>query len=78
MNSVFTGEKIVWGSTVEIKPITNTPEGRQRLRLRHKRVAKLYVKTATGIKGFYVLDKGDHWEVSDSLSFGSNTTIVKS
>lgn len=44
------------------KPILGAPEGKQRLRMRHRCEARLFVKTADGIRCFVLQDCGDHWE----------------
>jgi len=64
------GLKVIWGSEVTIKPIRNAPDGRQRLRLRRKREARLFVKTSNSIREFALKDSGDFWE--PALEIGSN------
>ena len=44
------------------KPLANFPAGRIRLRLRNTDFARVFVKTATGIRQFIVRDAGDTWE----------------
>lgn len=39
------------------------PEGKQRLRMRVKSVAYLFVKDAAGIRQFILLDEGANWKV---------------
>lgn len=63
--------KIVFG-VQEPKPIRGAPAGRQRIRMRNKSGAKLFVKTADGIRCFIIEDGGDHWFVDPKLEQGRN------
>jgi len=48
----------------EIKPLRGFPEGRVRIRLRNDDFAQAYVKTATGIRCFYLYEVDGHWQPS--------------
>ena len=63
---------LIWGVSDEIKPITDAPPGKQRIRMRRKDCAKLYVRDSKGIRSFILRDKGDHWEVDYDLGQGRN------
>jgi hypothetical protein len=60
VESIFAGIKFVIG-VPQIKPICNAPDGKQRLRLRSNAAAILRVRTAEGIREFFLADRGDHW-----------------
>ena len=63
----------VFGIPGEIKPIVGLPEGRARLRLRNEDYVQVFVKTATGIRRFYVSDVGRNWIAE--IEIESNQTI---
>ena len=60
MPLVFGETKIVWG-VQPVRPIVGAPDGKQRIRLRPKSVATLFVKTADGIRQFYLEHDGENW-----------------
>lgn len=66
--------KIIFGVR-EPKPIVGAPEGRQRIRMRNKSFAKLFVKTSNGIRCFILQDGGDHWFVTPELEQGRNVRL---
>lgn len=68
---IYRGIKVVWGVR-EPKPIVGAPEGRQRLRMRNTSFVKLFVKSATGIRCFGLIDEGDTWRVDPKLEQGRN------
>lgn len=72
MNSAFNPVKVLWGVPPEIKPIFDAPFGKQRLRLRNRSAARLFVKTPEGIRHFILVDDGDVWRVDYSLEQGMN------
>lgn len=63
------GQKIVWGVT-EPRPIVGAVPGRQRIRMRAKAAAVLFVRAEDGIRKFYLNDLGHAW--SPSLEIGRN------
>ena len=65
------GRRIVFGVRPPL-PIINAPPGRQRLKMRNKSAARLYVKTDSSIREFVLEDRGDHWFVDPKLEQGSN------
>lgn len=54
------GIRVVWGVRGP-KPIIGAPAGKQRLRMRGREPAKLFIKTSDGIRCFHIKDEGDHW-----------------
>lgn len=66
---ILRGTNIVFGVR-DPKPVVGAPEGRQRIRMRLKDAARLFVKTADGLRGFYLSDEGDSWSVRSE--FGRN------
>jgi hypothetical protein len=70
-NRPVTGINVVYG-VKPLKPIFGAPEGRQRLRMRNTSPAKLFVKTATGIRCFILEDCGDRWFCNPRLEQGCN------
>ncbi len=74
---IYRGLKIVHGVPLEIKPISGAPLGKYRLRLRAKDVAKLFVKTATGIRALLLEDKGDSWLARPDLWVSENERHVR-
>ena len=71
MPVISRGIPIVFG-VKNPKPIVGAPEGRQRLRMRNTQAAKLFVKTANGIRSFVLKEDGDHWAVALELEQGAN------
>ncbi len=67
--------RVVFGVPKEIKPIVNAPAGKQRLRLRNKCAAQLFVKTLEGIRHFVLVDDGDVWRVDYALEQGRNKRL---
>lgn len=65
------GKKVVCG-VHPLKPIIGAPEGKQRLKMRNIGVAKLFVRTPSGIRSFELEDKGDHWLCGQQLAQGLN------
>jgi hypothetical protein len=53
-------------------PIFGAPEGKQRLRMRNKHFAKLFIKTPNGIRCFILEDCGDRWFCNPKLEQGRN------
>lgn len=56
----------------EPKPITGAPHGKWRLRMRKNAIAKLFVKTADGIRSFILEDKGYSWFANPRFEQGRN------
>ena len=72
--AVVIGEpKAIFGTPSEVKPVKFLPPGKARLRLRPEDFARVFVKTDTGIRGFYLTDAGEHW--LPVFEFGINQTI---
>lgn len=69
----FGGLLGVFGIPPEIKQIVGLPPGKARLRLRCTEFAEVFVKTATGIRRFYISDVGRNWVAE--LEIDSNQTI---
>lgn len=59
---------------MEAKPMVGFPEGRARLRLRCDDAAQAFIKTAKGIRRFYIEDTGDSWVPAWEIE--SNTTVT--
>ena len=55
------------------KPLKGLPEGRARVRMRPSAFAEVFVKTASGIRRFIIVDEGDCWVAKYEL--GSNRTV---
>lgn len=53
-----------------IKPLRGFPDGRARIVIRQEDFVRVYVKTKTGIRGFYVRDVAGNWE--PFVEFGVN------
>jgi hypothetical protein len=72
------GINVVYGIR-EPKLIVGAPEGRQRLRMRNNSPAKLFVRTADGIRQFVLQDLGDRWfcycEQGRNLKFAVTATM---
>jgi len=66
------GKTIVWGVR-DLKPIRTDIVGRQRLRMRRKNEAQLFIKTATGVRGFYLREDNGHWV--PEIEFGRNVRL---
>jgi len=62
---------VIWGVKPN-RPIRGAPTGRQRLQLRRDEAAKLFIRTASGIRCFVLEDRGDHWFCNPALEQGSN------
>lgn len=62
-------KKIVSGIPAELKPVENPPEGKARFRFRPNDIGKVFYRTSTGIEKFYIIDKGEKWEL---LPMGKN------
>ena|SRR6185369_6642874 len=60
-NPIFTGARCVWGVPLFVKTIANKPPGKMRLRFRNTAFAKAYFKTESGIRCFFLEDRGDCW-----------------
>lgn len=71
MALITVGKKVVFGVR-EPKPITGAPEGRQRLRMRNTSLARLFVKTDSGIRHFILEDKEDTWFCNPQMEQGRN------
>lgn len=66
------GMKLEYGSS-ETLPLRGFPKGRARIRQRPNNFVQVFIKTESGIRGFYAKRVEDHWEPGPE--FGSNTTI---
>lgn len=66
------GMSLIFG-VKEQKPLRGFPEGRVRIRARNEAFMIAFVKTATGIRKFYVEDHEDHW--SPGPETGYNDTV---
>lgn len=53
--------KVVFGIPAQQKPITGLPAGKVRLRFRNDAVGRVFVRTASGIEHFRLIDRGDTW-----------------
>lgn len=62
---------VVWG-VQPIKPIVNAPAGKQRIRMRNRDCARLFVRDGDSIRHFILEDCGDFWRVNPSLEQGAN------
>lgn len=60
------GIKVVFGVR-ERKPISCVPIGRTKLVMKNNDIAKLFVKTKTGIRVFILEDLGDTWLAKETL-----------
>ena len=56
------GLKCVLNFPKEIKPITDVPDGKHRLKMRPGCAVRLFVRTANGIHRFWLEDLGDTWK----------------
>lgn len=72
IHTLFSGKRIVFGIP-ELKPIQGAVPGRQRLKLRSRTPAYLFVQTADGIRKFHLEDCGSHW--SPCVECGRNVRI---
>lgn len=70
------GINVVHGVPIDIKPIVGAPAGTYRLRLRARYVARLFVKTATGIRSMLLEDKGESWLARPDLWQATNERRV--
>ena len=52
----------------DLRPIVGAPEGKQRIRMRVNDFARLYVRTADGLRAFILTDNGDTWGVREIAS----------
>lgn len=68
------GMKVVWGVR-EPKPIFGAPEGQHRLRMNKSEFAKLFVRTANGIRQFGLEDCGDRWFCNPKLEQRANIRV---
>lgn len=69
------GSKVIWGTPLEIKPITGLPEGKVRIRLRAGHVAIAFVKAPEGLRAFAL--KGDAETWSPSCELGRNIRVQR-
>jgi hypothetical protein len=69
---IFEGRNLVWG-VVPIKPVTDAPPGKMRIRLRNTAVGRAFIRDEGGIRHFVLADDGDHWSLI--YEQGSNKTL---
>ena len=72
MSPIFTGFKCVWGIPIEVKPVSNAPAGRRRLKFRAKSAVRCYVSTPNGIRCCILEDCGNHWRWNNNMEQGRN------
>lgn len=74
MVATVVGQRLcfIQGDSTEVKTLRNWPEGRIRLRLRNEEFAQAFVKTAHGIRRFYIAEVDGFWEPGPEI--GANIT----
>lgn len=70
--AVIFNAKIPFGIT-QILPLAAFPKGRARIRIRQGEFVKVFVKTETGVRGFYPEETNGVWIPKYEL--GENKTI---
>ena len=70
----YNAPSLLWG-VHEPKPLAMFPAGRARIRMRDHGWVVVYIKTATGIRGFYPRPRGSYWLCDYTMEFGWNERI---
>ena len=66
------GTSILWGNA-PVKPFSPPLEGKVRIRMRAKEIPTVFVKDASGIRRFCILDNGETWSLGPQL--GENRRV---